>query len=88
MREDGTYKCIQNIAGWTARHEVHIRMNPVIKPNEFRPKAINYQIDLDVQWNGFLDPYIKRRLFAIDCSYSVSRIDLYFIELLNDIKDQ
>ncbi|KAH0788413.1 Glutenin, high molecular weight subunit [Histomonas meleagridis] len=57
IRTDGTFRYIQNIAGWTARPEVHIRTNPGIKPNEWRPKAVYYNIQLGVKWNKFEKGY-------------------------------
>ena len=41
---EGTLRYIQNLAGWTCRPEVHMRMNRSIKPWEWRPKAVNYTI--------------------------------------------
>lgn len=43
LKEEGTYRYIQNIIGWTARPELHIRVDKK-KPWEWRPKAINYTI--------------------------------------------
>ena len=39
MTEEGTYKYIQNIIGWTARPEVHIIVDKEA-PTEWRPKAV------------------------------------------------
>ena len=39
MTEEGTYKYVQNIIGWTARPEVHIIIDKE-SPTEWRPKAI------------------------------------------------
>ena len=40
MTEEGTYKYIQNIMGWTARPETHIFVEK-ISHKEWRPKAVN-----------------------------------------------
>lgn len=39
MEEDGTFRYIQNIAGFTARPEVHLSNN--INPKDYRPKKIS-----------------------------------------------
>ena len=39
MTEEGTYKYIQNIIGWTARPEVHYIIDRE-SPTEWRPKAV------------------------------------------------
>ena len=39
MTEEGTYKYVQNIIGWTARPEVHIIIDKE-SPTEWRPKAV------------------------------------------------
>ncbi len=39
MTEEGTYKYIQNIIGWTARPEVHIIVDKEA-PTEWRPKTV------------------------------------------------
>ena len=40
MKEEGTFKYIQNVMGWTARPEVHIIVDKQ-SPREWRPKAVN-----------------------------------------------
>ena len=40
MSEEGTFKYVQNIMGWTARPEVHIIVDKK-SPKEWRPKAVN-----------------------------------------------
>jgi hypothetical protein len=39
MEENGTFRYIQNIAGFTARPEVHISNN--INPKDYRPEKIS-----------------------------------------------
>ena len=39
MKEDGTFRYIQNIAGFTARPEVHLSNN--INPKDYRPEKIS-----------------------------------------------
>ena len=39
MKEEGTFKYIQNIIGWTARPEVHIIVDKK-SHKEWRPKAV------------------------------------------------
>ncbi|KAH0789512.1 hypothetical protein GPJ56_006553 [Histomonas meleagridis] len=83
MRTDGTFRYVQNIAGWTARPEVHMWIDNCNKPNEWRPKAVSYNIQLGVKWNKFqqMPNIIKKRLFAIDTSGSVSGNVFYYSEL-------
>lgn len=40
----GTYRYIRNIAAWTARPEVHMIFDSTLKPWEWRPKAVHYDI--------------------------------------------
>ena len=40
MKEDGTFRYIQNIAGFTARPEVHRSNN--INPKDYRPEKISF----------------------------------------------
>lgn len=48
MNTDGTFRFIQNIAGWTARPENHVKI-------DWRPKAINHTINENVEWKDFED---------------------------------
>ncbi|KAH0789975.1 hypothetical protein GPJ56_006102 [Histomonas meleagridis] len=86
MNKDGTFKYIQNIAGWTARPEVHSR-DKNIKPKYWRPKAVIYTVHEGIKWNGFSD-IIKHRLFAIDCSGSVRGNIFYHSELRKIIENE
>lgn len=49
---EGTLRYIQNLAGWTYRPEVHMRMNRNIKPCEWRPKAVKYTIT-NITWPNY-----------------------------------
>ena len=89
MATDGTFRYVQNIAGWTARPEVHQRIDG-IQPCDWRPKAVEYTIIKGVKWNHFdpfpeqfvpIDPHTLRNLWAIDCSGSVKDAKLYHEEL-------
>ncbi|KAH0787495.1 hypothetical protein GPJ56_008690 [Histomonas meleagridis] len=80
INKDGTFKYIQNIAGWTARPEIHQLTDRNIKPKDWRPKAINYIIQENEIWYGFTK-IAKHRLFAIDCSGSVKDNEFYHSEL-------
>ena len=85
METDGTSRYIQNIAGWTARPEVHLIIDGK-QPHEWRPKAVKFEIDHTVFWTRFLTQPIDdlnklRRLWAIDSSESVQYNDFYHNEL-------
>ena len=54
MYRTGTFKFIQNIAGWTARPEVKF-IAENINPWEWRPKGINYNVNYNAIYNGFLE---------------------------------
>ena len=54
MYRTGTFKFIQNIAGWTARPEVKF-VAENINPWEWRPKGINYNVNYNAIYNGFLE---------------------------------
>ena len=91
MTTDGTFRYVKNIAGWTARPEVHIRNEPEIQPCNWRPKAVIYSIKKGVKWTRFKEtpkpPVVNvdvkklKTLWAIDCSGSVSGVSLYQNEL-------
>ena len=82
MSSEGTARYIQNIACWTANSEFHYYQGK--KPNEFRPKAINYKIDYNKKWDSFIE--IKgnlinskqlKTLFVFDFSGSVSSYSFF-----------
>jgi len=52
MKSEGTFRYIQNIAGWTARPEIH-RVVDRVQPKNWRPKAVKYSIRYGEKWNGF-----------------------------------
>ena len=92
MYNSGTFRFIQNIAGWTARPEI-IFLTQNKKPYEWRPKGIDYIVDKNAIFNGFLklennknnknniDLENKKTLFAIDNSGSINWLSFYSKEL-------
>ena len=87
MYRTGTYKFIQNIAGWTARPEIKF-LAENINPWDWRPKCINYKVNYNAQYNGFLkleneesDLANMKTLFCIDDSGSTDMSDFYYEEL-------
>jgi len=46
---DGTFRYIQNIAGWTARPEVHKRVDEK-EPCDWRPSSLSFTIQKGVKW--------------------------------------
>jgi len=90
MKRDGTFKYIQNLAGWTARPEINFTIEKIY-PWEWRPKGINYKVDYNSHYNGYLkyeNKNIKemKTLFAIDRSGSTS-FNLYEKEVINLINN-
>ena len=79
MTTEGTFRYIQNIAGWTAHPEIHKVKENNLK--DWRPKAVNYAIDKNKKWTKFSKPddIVKRMkiLFAIDSSGSVKGNEFY-----------
>ena len=87
MYKSGTYKFIQNIAGWTARPEIKF-LAENLNPWDWRPKGINYKVNYNAKYDGFLklengvaDLSTMRTLFCIDDSGSTSFSKLYNNEL-------
>ena len=87
MYRTGTYKFIQNIAGWTARPEIKF-LAENINPWDWRPKGINYKVNYNAKYNGFLelenedsDLANMKTLFCIDYSGSTYGCDFYYSEL-------
>ena len=93
MYNSGTFRFIQNIAGWTARPEI-IFLTENKKPYEWRPKGIDYSVNYNALFNGFLKLEKKKKynldnkktLFAIDNSSSINSLSFYINELNNIIK--
>jgi hypothetical protein len=88
MTADGTFRYIQNIAGWTGRPEVHRALDRGVEPCDWRPKAVIFTMQKGVKWGNFeklpsqgYDVKNLRTLWAIDCSGSVHRDQLYHSEL-------
>lgn len=52
MDSEGVFKYVQNIAGWTARPEIHKAVDNT-NPEDWRPEAVIFTIQNGVQWNGF-----------------------------------
>ena len=96
MYNFGTFRFIQNIAGWTARPEV-IFLTENKKPYEWRPKGIDYLVNYKAVFNGFskleniknnnINLESKKSLFAIDTSGSINWLEFYNEELDNIIKN-
>ena len=77
MESEGTYRYVQNIMGYTARPEIHKRVDRQ-QPCDWRPKACTFTIDHNAIWRGFqidkIDPMkLTKRLWAIDCSDSIKK---------------
>jgi len=68
---DGTFRYIQNIAGWTGRPEIHKRVDG-IEPSEWRPKAISFEIK-KVKWPKFKSQVVDKVdiVFCIDATGSM-----------------
>ena len=91
MTTNGTFRYVQNIAGWTAQCESRSVMR--IKPKDFRPEAIKFTINENARCNLIKPPQVTlpknnyiditryRRLFAIDYSGSVQGVLQYHDEL-------
>ena len=89
MFNSGTFRFIQNIAGWTARPEI-IFLIENKKPYEWRPKGIYYSVNYNAVFNGFvkfdkkhmnINLDNKKTLFAIDSSSSINSLKYYREEL-------
>lgn len=52
MTSEGTSKYVQNIAAWTMQYKS--RYLSMKNPESFRPDAINFEIDENVKFNGFI----------------------------------
>ena len=98
MTEKGTFRYIQNIAGWTAQCELKRTLG--IEPKDFRPSAVKFELD-ETQTIGLKKPPGKmgmsagssrvdfsnlRRFFAIDHSGSVDGESFYHNEVKSIFK--
>ena len=94
MTEKGTFRYVQNIAGWTAQCES--RRIRGIQPKNFRPKAVVFTLDesqkcpvlqappklpTSTPTSSYFDLSSLRHLFAIDYSGSVGGEYLYHNEV-------
>lgn len=95
MHKDGTFRYVQNIAGWTARPEYVRVLYKGVQPHEWRPKSITQTIQEGVQWPHFIPkpviPVIHPKslvtLFAVDASGSVVGENLYHTETAKIINE-
>ena len=88
MGTKGTPRYIQNIVSWLAAPEKHQQRDSCKDGSDFRPKAIDIQIDWNHKWNRFkgrnkelASPESMKTLFAVDCSYSINKKEIYFKKL-------
>ena len=78
LYKTGTFRFIQNIAGWTARPEINYMIEN-INPWEWRPKGIDYKVNYNSKFNGYLiieniQFEEMKTLFAIDGSISTDNL--------------
>ena len=92
MYQSGTFRFIQNIAGWTARPEIKF-LAENINPWDWRPKGIKYKVNEEAKYDGFLEfrnmedeISNMRTLFCIDDSGSTLFDSFYFDEIKDIIK--
>ena len=88
MGTKGTPRYIQNIVSWLGAPEKHQEKDKCKDGTDFRPKAIDIQINWNDKWNGFKErpknlslPENMKTLFAVDCSGSISGREIYFRKL-------
>ena len=86
MGRTGTPRYIQNIISWLGAPEKHMKKHNCKDGSEYRPKAVNIQINWNDKWNGFKErPIINlkrmKTLFAVDCSSSINNNEIYFKKL-------
>ena len=86
MGTKGTPRYIQNIVSWLGAPEKHQMKDNCKDGTEYRPKAIDIQIDWNDKWDGFKErptknPEKMKTLFAVDCSGSISGKNNYFSKL-------
>ena len=85
MGTQGTPRYIQNIVSWFGAPEKHIQKDGCKDGSEYRPKAVQININWNDKWNGFKirpGPQNMKTLFAVDCSGSVRGEDVYFNKLV------
>lgn len=91
MTEKGTFKYIQNVAGWTAQVELKLTQMG-IHPKNYRPNAVLFQLDESKKYplakppddglkESVVDVAKLRTLFAIDHSGSVHNFAVYHNKL-------
>ena len=95
MGKEGTPRYIQNIVSWLGAPEKHQQRDSCKDGSDFRPKAIDINIDWNDKWTKFKErpknlkpPEEMKTLFAIDCSSSISNQgirNIYFSKL-NELK--
>ena len=88
MGTKGTPRYIQNIVSWLGAPEKHQQRDKCKDGSDYRPKAIDIQINWNDRWNGFKErpknlslPENMKTLFAVDCSGSISGCENYFRKL-------
>ena len=88
MGTTGTPRYIQNIVSWLGAPEKHQEKHNCIDGSEYRPKAIDIQINWLDKWNRFKQrpinltlPENMKTLFAVDCSSSIGGLGIYFRKL-------
>ena len=75
MGTQGTPRYIQNIVSWFGAPEKNIQKDGYKDGSEYRPKAVQININWNDKWNGFKirpGPQNMKTLFAVDCSGSIS----------------
>ena len=82
LKTTGTFKYIRNIAGWTARPEVHYKEES-IHPCDWRPKRVKYKVNFNAKFNGYKKLENKtienmKTIFVIDNSESTDNNNFYF----------
>ena len=83
MGKTGTPRYIQNIVSWLGAPEKHKKKYNCKDGSDYRPKAIDIQINWNDKWNGFKERPITnlkrmKTLFAVDCSGSINNNEIYF----------
>ena len=71
-KDDTAFSYFQNIASWSARPEIHLFFDKV-DVKDWRPKGINYTIDINKKWTNFQEKQKKidlKSFFAFDNSGS------------------
>ena len=94
MGTKGTPRYIQNIVSWLGAPEKHQQKDKCHDGTDFRPKAIDIQINWEDKWDGFKErpknltlPENMKTLFAVDCSGSISGVEIYF-KKLRELRDK